>query len=269
VLQARVLKDGMKDPQGLYLLGASYMQLQQAELAAVALKRAYELAPDQPSIALAYAEAMLFANEGKLSLESNQLLRRLLLTNPQSERVLFLLGWGSFNGNAYKEAIRYWQTLLSLREPNSEGAQVLRNSIAEAQARQAELDKPAVAQKQTPPADGPSIAVTVDVSPSLRSKLTTDAILFIFAKAASGPPMPLAAVRQPVQDFPVQVVLDDKQAMMPSMKLSQFEQVVVGARISKTGDVAAQSGDLQSLSDTLDLTDGAQSVALVIDQIVP
>jgi cytochrome c-type biogenesis protein CcmH len=269
VLQARVLKGGMNDPEGLYLLGASYMQLQQAELAAVALKRAYELAPDQPNITLAYAEAMLFANKGKLNNESNQLLRRLLQTNPQSERVLFLLGWGSFNANAYQEAVRYWQTLLALRDPDSEGAQVLRNSIAEAQARQAELNKPSVAQQQTPSSDGPSIAVTVDVSPNLRSKLSADATLFIFAKAVSGPPMPLAAVRQPARDFPVQVVLDDKQAMMPSMKLSQFEQVVVGARISKSGDVTAQSGDLQSLSDTLNLTDGAQSVALVIDQIVP
>ena len=80
--------------------------------------------------------------------------------------------------------------------------------------------------------------------------------------------MPLAAVRQPAGVFPVQVVLDDSQAMMPALKLSGFKQVIVGARISKAGSVTAQAGDLQGSSGLLELVDGMQSVALTIDQVV-
>lgn len=272
VLQSRALKQGMKDPDTLHLLGASYLQLQQIQLATTALARAYELAPAQPNIMFSYAEALLIANQGELNQTSAQLLKRLLQLNPDNERVLFLLGWGSFNAGSYKDAVNYWQSLLTLRDPASEGAQVLRNSIAEAQARQAELDRQAQASQQGDQEAGnrgPQIAVTVDLAPPLRSRLGADATLFVFAKAAGGPPMPLAAIRQPVRDFPVEVVLNDAQAMVPSMKLSQFKQVVVGARISQGGQVSAQSGDLQSLSDPLDLEGGRQSVALVIDQVVP
>jgi cytochrome c-type biogenesis protein CcmH len=80
--------------------------------------------------------------------------------------------------------------------------------------------------------------------------------------------MPLAAVRQPARGFPVQVVLDDSQAMTSSMKLSNFQQVVVGARISKSGGATANPGDLEGVSETLDLAKGPQSVSLMIDEVV-
>jgi cytochrome c-type biogenesis protein CcmH len=109
------------------------------------------------------------------------------------------------------------------------------------------------------------------LAPALRDRLAPEDTLFIFAKAAGGPPMPLAAVRQPARDFPVQVVLDDSQAMMPALKLSNFHQIIVSARISKAGEVTAQAGDLQGASEPLTLDGGSQTqaVALVIDRVVP
>ncbi len=80
--------------------------------------------------------------------------------------------------------------------------------------------------------------------------------------------MPLAIVRKQVKDLPVDVVLDDSQAMMPAMKLSNFAEVVVGARISKSGNATPASGDLQNLSDALQTKD-AQPVNITINQVVP
>jgi cytochrome c-type biogenesis protein CcmH len=269
VLQAHLAQQGMSDPDGLYLLGISYLELQQAEPARAALERAYELQPERPDIMLAYAQALIFANDGRLDETSTALLHRVLQANPHQQRALFLLGLGSFNNGDYEKAVHAWQSLLALRSDatDSEGARLLKNSIARAQALLAERNQ-APAREQ-PTQTGPRLAVTVDLSPQLREKLSPDATLFIFAKAADGPPMPLAAVRQPVKDFPVQVVLDDSQAVMPAMKLSNFKQVVVNARIAKAGSVTAQSGDLQGTSGTLELKEGLQPVTLVIDQVVP
>lgn len=267
VLQAHLLREGMNDPEGLYLLGDSYLQLRQVPLALSALQRAHELSPEQPDIMLAYAQTMIFAEGGRLTQNSTLLLNRVLQGNPHNQRALFLLGLGAFNSGNFEQAIAAWQSLLALRDPSGEGVRLIKDGIAQAEARLAERDKTATDEQQAVPA-GPQIAVTVDISPELRGKFSSENTLFIFAKAASGPPMPLAAVRQPVRDFPVQVVLNDNQSMAPAMKLSSFKQVVVGARISKAGNVTAQPGDLQGASSTLELKDGVQSVALVIDHVV-
>ncbi len=274
VLQARLQQQGSQDPEGWYLLGVSYLEMQQLDAARTALARAYELGPTQPGIMLAYAQALIFTNDGRLDDTSADLLHRLLAAEPHQQRALFLLGLGSFNSGAYEEAIHAWQSLLALRGDSAgEGARVLQNSIARAQTLLAERAQ-ADSSKEPASPPGPRLAVTVELSPQLQQRLSSlsslspDSILFVFAKAADGPPMPLAAVRQPVKTFPVQVVLDDSQAVTPALKLSNFKQVVVGARLSKGGAANAQTGDLQGTSTMLELKEGPQAVTLVIDQVV-
>lgn len=97
----------------------------------------------------------------------------------------------------------------------------------------------------TPMDSAASIKVVVKLSPTLARKTAANDDVFIFARAAQGPRMPLAMVRKQVKDLPVTVTLDDTLAMMPEMKLSDFPEVVVGARISKSGDAIAQPGDLE------------------------
>ena len=213
--------------------------------------------------------------DGRLTRDSAHLISRVLREQPDHQGALMLFGFGAFNTGLYDEAIGAWERLLALRDPESEGVRLLRTSIARARELrdQREQQPASVAsstgtETSTPAQTPPRIAVTVDLSPELEQRLAPEDTLFIFAKAAQGPPMPLAAVRQRAEGFPVQVVLDDSQAMLPSMKLSDFEEVVVGARISKAGDVMAKPGDLQGLSDRLTLAAGSQSVSVVIDQVV-
>ena len=113
-----------------------------------------------------------------------------------------------------------------------------------------------------------SLKVHVALDPAIAAMAAADDTVFIFARAVTGPPMPLAIVRKQVKDLPVDVVLDDSQAMMPAMKLSNFAEVVVGARISKSGNATPASGDLQNLSDALPTKD-AQPVNITINQVVP
>jgi cytochrome c-type biogenesis protein CcmH len=91
--------------------------------------------------------------------------------------------------------------------------------------------------------------------------------VFVFARAAEGPRMPLAILRKQVKDLPVEFALDDSMAMAPNMKLSSFAEVVVGARVSRSGNATPQSGDLEGLSRPVKV--GASGVAVVIDNTLP
>jgi cytochrome c-type biogenesis protein CcmH len=75
--------------------------------------------------------------------------------------------------------------------------------------------------------------------------------------------MPLAVMRKKVRDLPATFSLDDSMAMAPEMKLSNFAEIVIGARVAKSGNAAPQSGDLEGFSRPVKL--GAAGVAVVID----
>ncbi len=90
-----------------------------------------------------------------------------------------------------------------------------------------------------------SIKVTVRLSPALAGKAAPGDAVFIFARAAQGPKMPLAIVRKLAKELPVSVTLDDSMAMVPDMKMSSFPELVIGARISKSGDAITKPGDLE------------------------
>ena len=91
--------------------------------------------------------------------------------------------------------------------------------------------------------------------------------LFIFARAASGPRMPLAIVRRTAGELPVRFTLDDSTAMTPEMRLSKFSEVVVGARISKSGNAMPQSGDLVGASAAI--RPGATGLRITISEVQP
>lgn len=91
-------------------------------------------------------------------------------------------------------------------------------------------------------------------------------MLFVVARAVKGLKAPLAVVRMRVKDLPLQFILDDSMAMSPQAKLSNADEVVVIARVSKSGDAIAQPGDLQGVSATV--KPGSNGVNLSIDSEV-
>jgi cytochrome c-type biogenesis protein CcmH len=92
------------------------------------------------------------------------------------------------------------------------------------------------------------VSGTVSLAPALAAQAAPGDTVFIFARAVEGPRMPLAILRKQVKDLPITFTLDDGMAMAPQMKLSNFQRVIVGARISKTGNAMAQPDDMQGLS---------------------
>ncbi|MEY8879462.1 MAG: c-type cytochrome biogenesis protein CcmI, partial [Leptothrix sp. (in: b-proteobacteria)] len=116
-------------------------------------------------------------------------------------------------------------------------------------------------------AGGAQVSGTVTLSKAFAGKSDPNDTVFVFARAAEGPRMPLAILRKQVKDLPITFTLDDSMAMAPQMKLSSFPKVVVGARISKSGNAMPQSGDLQGVSEPV--AAGAKGLKIEIGQAVP
>ena len=116
---------------------------------------------------------------------------------------------------------------------------------------------------------GYTLKVTVGISPALKSKSAPEQVVFVFAKAVTGPRAPLAAVRAQVKDLPLTVTLDDSMAMAPMFRLSMFKDVNVSARVSQDGQAIKKSGDFEGLSPNIKLVQDNKPITVIIDHIVP
>jgi cytochrome c-type biogenesis protein CcmH len=274
------LKDDPGSAQGWLMLGRSYVYTNRYPDAVRAYAQAEALTdPPDAQLYAEYAEAMALANGDRLAGAPERLVEKSLKLQPDNPNALWLAGMIAFQKADYLGAVKYWEPLQKVTNLDSEQGRILADFLAQARAGKP-LDKiipaatEAAAQESAPvPAPpaaggGATLKVHVALDPALAPKAAPDDIVFIFARAVQGSPMPLAIVRKQVKDLPVDVVLDDSLAMMPAMKLSAFPEVVVGARISKSGNAMPASGDLQSLSDALQ-TSNAQPVNITINQVVP
>jgi hypothetical protein len=185
---------------------------------------------------------------------------------PMHEKGLWLAGIAAFQRGEFAAALDYWQRLSSVIPEGHPNRQLLVDYMA--QARNA-VGGSAVASagEGIPAAENAALEVTVDLDPGLAERLAAGDTLFVFARAASGPRMPLAIVRQAAGAFPVTVTLDDSQAMMPSLKLSNFSEVSVGARVSRSGDATPQPGDLEGRVDGI-LIGADSAVRVTVSQVV-
>jgi cytochrome c-type biogenesis protein CcmH len=115
--------------------------------------------------------------------------------------------------------------------------------------------------------DGVQVTGVVTLDDSLALKASIDDTLFVFARAATGPRMPLAIIKKKVKDLPLKFTLNDSMAMSPAMKLSNFQEIIIGARISKSGNAMPQSGDLHGTFGPVAIGD-ASGVEIIIDKTV-
>ncbi len=241
------------------LLARAYQATGKPQQAIDTYRRALELAPDNPDLQLFYAEALSQTKDN--GGEPERLVQAVLKRIPQHPRALWLAGLIALQKNDPARAERYWQRLLEQMPPGSEARQQLAKVM-----RKSGM-KPAEATASGNAADATAhIQVTVSLSPELASQAKPDQVVYIFARAAEGPPMPLAIVKKRVMNLPVTVTLDDSMAMMPQMKLSNFPRIIVGARIAKSGNAQGARGDLEGWSQPFNI-ERDHTVTLIIDQV--
>lgn len=254
---------------GWALLGRSYLALGQPDRAAKAFSKARALLGDDPRLLADYAGALAARAGGDFRGRPETLLQKALDRAPDNPRSLWLAGMAAAQRGDSDQARRYWQRLLRQLDPGSDDAATVKRRIARLQP-----GSPAAAATDatgaTAPAasQSPGITVKVTLAPDIAAKAQPDDAVFVFARQADGPPMPLAAVRRRVADLPLTVRLDDDASMMPGRSLSQADRIVVGARVSQGGSAIPQSGDLQGMSKPVSLAQ-TDKVSIMIDSVVP
>lgn len=235
--------------EGLYFLGRTYMAQDRPADAAKMFERAANLAGRQPELLGQWAQAQYFADGKKWSDKIQALTDEALKADPKEVTSLGLLGIAAFEGERYQQAIDYWNRLLAQLPEGDNSRAALQGGIERATERlQASGGKVAAAPAAKVAA---LLKVRVDLASELKGKVQPGDSVFIFARAVSGPPAPLAAKRLSVADLPVTVELGDADAMMPQLKLSNFPEVQLVARISRAGQPTAgewvgRSGPLAS-----------------------
>lgn len=261
VLIQRLADELERNPDNLdgwMTLGRTYLAIDRPQRALQALKQAHRLGPDNPDVLVAYAETIAVNHGSKLAGRPAELIRTALEIDPRHAGARWLEGLASFQAARYTQAAEQWEALRTTMDPASDEAAELAGHIAEARSRaqtgqeQAPQDRSRTVeagnteQSATPqPAAVTTIRVEVSLAEPLWLQADVNDSLFVYAKAVSGPPMPLAVYRAQVRDLPLTLTLDDDMAPVPTMKLSRFLQVTVGARISKQGLAEPRSGDLE------------------------
>lgn len=271
------LQEKPDDGNGWALLGRSYMVMQRFDDAAKAYGRAAETIKDDASLLADYADALAMAQGRSLAGKPLQIVEQALKLDPVNWKALAMAGSAAFDRKDFRKAVDYWQKLRAVLPPDSEFARSVDSNIAEAR----ELgglkggvppQGAAAGAGAAPPAVAPArgagaVRGTVSLAPALAARAAPDDTVFIYARAAQGPRMPLAIVRKQVRDLPAEFALDDSQAMTPEMKLSNFAEIVVSARVSRASSATPQSGDLTG--ESAPLKAGGAPVKVVIDKVVP
>jgi cytochrome c-type biogenesis protein CcmH len=264
------------DVEGWTMLARSYSVLGRFAEAVPAYRRASTLRPDDAALLADWADAAAAA-QGKVDhAEPAELIARALAIDPKQPKALALAGTALYERGDFAGAIGRWRAILEQLPPGSPDAVQIEASIADASAKRDATARTAGAAAPPPPSAAAStsarsaavpaaaaIVGTVSLAPAAAATARPGDTVFVFARDAAGGRMPLAVQRATVADLPLAFRLDDTMGPMPTARLSQASQVVVGARVSRSGNALPQPGDLTGEA-AKPVAPGASGVAVVI-----
>lgn len=274
------LKNEPDNANGWSTLARTYYQMGRFAEASAAYEKLVELVPDDASLLADYADTLAMTQGRKIGGKPMELINRALKIDPLQWKALAMAGTEAFDRQDFKNAVALWEKLRDSLPPEAPIRQQLAGSINEARQRAglpqiaaapAPLPPPAPAAPAEKPAATPAtsdarVTGTVTLAAPLREKVGPEDSVFIFARAAEGPRMPLALLRVAVKDLPKTFSLDDSMAVSPQFKMSNFKELVIGARVSKSGNAMPQAGDLEGVSQPVNL--GRGDVSVTIDTVV-
>ncbi|MBD1582264.1 c-type cytochrome biogenesis protein CcmI [Pseudoalteromonas sp. S16_S37] len=240
------------------LLGRIAMSLSDFEMAKQAFEKALKMEPNNHNVLINYSQVLLVEGSEPAMNKAARLLAKVLKSNPTNVDAISLLALIAYEKQDWIEAKTAFEVLLANMEQSDPRYTMIEQRIAE------------IAQKISPTQSAAAVSLTVNVTldKNLLSQVPKQGTLFVFAKASNGPAMPLAVAKLTNFNLPLVVTLDDSMAMMPELKLSNYQEVVITARISVDSSVMPQAGELEGQSQVVSLAQENNEVAVEINRII-
>ncbi len=256
---AQHLESNPDDVEGWTMLARTYSALGRFADASAAYAKAEARFPQNAQLLADYADSLAMAQGQSLQGKPEALIQRALKADGNNVKALALAGTVEFEKQNFAKAAEYWKRMLPLLPPDSEMGNSVRTSIKEAEDKlggagpSAAVAQAGPAGKAQPSAGAAAanaahLSGTIKLAPALAARAAPEDTVFVLARPAQGSRMPLAAVRVKVKDLPLKFSFDDSMAMNPAAKLSDFSEVVVAARVTKSGNVMPEPGDLEGES---------------------
>lgn len=275
-LQKR-LQENSEDLNTWYMLARTCASVNRFDDAYNALKELNKRMPESADIVADMAD-MLAASNGKVvTPEVEELLHEALRLDPNQWKALALLAIHSWDKERFADAAKYWEHLLEVVPPDFPDREQIQSNINEAKRLSGAADKMASSRSQTENASkavptvkpGPiaSIKGTVDVATSFKDRVKPTDTVFVYARPVEGSKMPVAFLKITAQELPYQFDLQDNMTMATGKRhLSDEKTVIIGARLSPTGNFMSQPGDIEGEVAT-PVNVGSDNVKITLDTL--
>tara|TARA_B100000929_G_scaffold72495_1_gene55886 strand:+ start:2198 stop:3457 length:1260 start_codon:yes stop_codon:yes gene_type:complete len=247
------------------LLGRVAMSLNEFDMAKQSFDKVLKMNPDNKQVLISYSQVLLMeGNDANMS-QAATMLSKVLKAEPTNIDAISLLALIAYERKDWLQAKTAFEVLLASMEQNDPRYSMIAERIAEIDAH---LNNEQVTNTEVADASNSEISITVDLDPALADSQPQNGTLFVFAKAASGPQMPLAVVKMTEYSFPLTMTLSDANAMVDGLNLSSVEQIILTARLSKDATVVTSSGELEGKSDVLERAN-VKEYSLLINELIP
>lgn len=260
-LRTKLSRSG-DDEMAWMLLGRVAMSLNEFDMAQQSFDKALRMNPDNKQVLISYSQILLLEGSEANMTRAAGMLSKVLNAEPTNLDAISLLALIAYERKDWPQAKAAFEVLLASMEKNDSRYGLISQRIADIELQMQSEGSVMPVTKAN------SIAVTVNVASELINKLPEKGTLFVFAKAANGSPMPIAAVKHTSYSFPVTVELNDSTAMVEGMNLSSAEDIIISARISLDDSVMPSSGELEGHSGSLK-RESVSEYQLKIDTLIP
>lgn len=261
-LRTKLSRSG-DDEVAWMLLGRVAMSLNEFDMAQQSFDKALRMNPDNMQVLISYSQVLLLEGSEANMTRAAGMLSKVLKVEPTNLDAISLLALIAYERKDWPQAKTAFEVLLASMGKNDSRYSMISERIADIE-QQMQTEGSVMPVTTTTGA----IAVTVDIAKELIDKQPKNGILFIFAKAATGSPMPLAAVKLAKYSFPITVELSDSSAMVAGLNLSSAENIIISARISIDDSVMPSSGELEGHSQSLK-RESVSDYQLQIDTLIP
>jgi cytochrome c-type biogenesis protein CcmH len=242
------MRDEPNDLAGWLMLGRSYLALERLDDAVLAYDHAHRLDPNNVDAMLGLGEAMSLRAGGNITPPAAELFEQAVTRAPDNPKALLYGGFAAAVRGDRAAARARWQALKGLHPPPQLEA-ILDARIAElgpSEPMPGAAPPAAVATPAGTAANAPAAKATVNLSiaPALKSRLTGETQLFVFAREPGSQGPPLAAKRLTSSAIGTQIQLSSADSMLPGRVLSAGQRVSITARVSFSGQALPTAGDL-------------------------